>query len=59
VKLILISSLAMSLIALNLAFIIRAITRDDIDSAIMLEIFSAYTGLFGVVVGYVLGSGRD
>jgi len=31
----------------------------NIDSAIMLEVFNAYLALFGVVVGYVLGSKKD
>jgi len=59
VKLILIGALALSLTGLTLVAIIRAVTREDIDSGIMLEIFNSFIGLFGVVVGYVLGSKRD
>ena len=58
VKLVLIWSLAISLVALDFAIIIRAVLRDDIDSNIMLEIFDSYLALFGVVVGYVLGRER-
>lgn len=58
-KIILIGALAFSLAGLTLAAIVRAITRPDIDSAIMLEIFNSFIGLFGVVVGYVLGAKRD
>lgn len=58
VKVILIVSLSISLVAINIAIVIRAIFREDIDSAIMLEIFSGYIGLFGVVVGYVLGKSK-
>ena len=58
VKIVLIWSLAISLVMLELAFIIRALFRDDIDSNIMLEIFDSYLALFGVVVGYVLGKER-
>jgi len=59
VKLILIGALALSLTGLTLATIIRAVTREDIDSGIMLEIINSFIGLFGVVVGYVLGSRKD
>ena len=56
VKIILIAALAGSLVLLTLTTLYRAVTREDIDSQIMLDIFSQFIGLFGVVVGYVLGS---
>ncbi len=57
VKLILILSLASALTTLTSAMAWRALMSDvQISSNVMLEIFNSYLGLFGVVVGYVLGS---
>ena len=54
-KIILIGSLALALVTFNLAIIIRAVFGVNIDSVVMASIFDSYIGLFGVVVGYVLG----
>ena len=59
VKIILIGSLAFALISFNIAILIRAVSRADIDSTIMASIFDSYLALFGVVVGYVLGSRKE
>ena len=58
VKVILISALAVSLVGLTMTALYRAIFK-EVDSSIMLDIFGQFIGLFGVVVGYVLGSKRD
>ena len=59
VKLILIGSRAFALVTFNMAILIRAVVRENIDSTIMASIFDSYLALFGVVVGYVLGSRKD
>lgn len=57
VKIILIISLASALTTITTAMAWRAIASDVvIESAAMLAVFDSYLGLFGVVVGYVLGS---
>lgn len=57
VKLILILALASALTTLTGAMAYRAIfSQVDISSAVLINVFEQYLGLFGVVVGYVLGS---
>ena len=60
VKIILIWALASALTTLTAAMAYRAIFSEiDISSATMVRVFEQYIGLFGVVVGYVLGSRKD
>ncbi len=60
VKIILIWSLASALTTLTAAMAWRAIySNADITSETIIHVFEQYLGLFGVVVGYVLGSRRD
>lgn len=60
VKIILIWSLASALTTLTAAMAWRAIYSEiDISSAVVINVFEQYLGLFGVVVGYVLGSRKD
>ena len=60
VKIILIWSLASALTTLTTAMAWRAVQSDiNIDSDVMIQVFEQYIGLFGVVVGYVLGSHKD
>ncbi len=57
VKLILILALASALMSLTSAMAYRAIFSNvDITSATVVRVFEQYLALFGVVVGYVLGS---
>ena len=57
VKLILISALAIALLMLTSAVVWRAVHSDfDIQPGLILDVIGQFTGLFGVVVGYVLGS---
>ncbi len=60
VKIILIWALASALTTLTAAMAWRAIySQVDITSETMIQVFEQYLGLFGVVVGYVLGSRKD
>ena len=60
VKVILIVSLAGALTFITVAMAIRAIMSDvQIESESIITIFDQFIGLFGVVVGYVLGSRRN
>ena len=57
VKLILIGTLALGFLTLNGAMAWRAINSSfEIEAGLITGIFDQFIGLFGVVVGYVLGS---
>ena len=59
VKIILIVSLALSMGGVVAAIMYRAVFGTDVDSNIIPNIFEQFIALFGVVVGYVLGSRKD
>ena len=57
VKLILIGALAWALLSLTTAMSWRAVNSTfEIEATLISEIFNQFIGLFGVVVGYVLGA---
>ena len=59
VKIILIGCLAVAFLFVTSAMAIRAIFSDlDLSSNNVVDVFNQFIGLFGVVVGYVLGSKR-
>jgi hypothetical protein len=59
-KVIVVLLLGVAFVLIVLAMAIRAMVPSyEIESAVMGEIFDRFIGLFGVVVGYVLGSKKS